>query len=652
MGSALDENDKTLHMKFHGRIIDQLGSQTYQSPVASIAELIANAWDADAHVVNVRLPDSDTDVAEVVIQDDGHGLTFQECEDSYLNIGFCRRGKKSVAYTKEGRGVLGRKGIGKFAGFGIARIIRVDTVSKRTGEKTSFEMDRDEVTGDEYMAEGGTLNAKYLGPDDARKEKHGTKITLKGLTTKKSIPKSQFPKSMARRFLLHATADNFQIMVDGKPIPESEDLAGVEFSFPKDFREKEVPDGMRRDGELGVETLSSGKTIRWIVRFYKDTIGELELQGITVFANHKLAQHPFMFNLFGGLGGQHGLSYMSGYVTADYLDQLPVDPMSTERQRVNWDLNETKPLLEWGQARVKTLLRLWHDRRGESKQLQLEKKLVGVSKRLENLGSHEANTIKRALIKLGGVPSLSYEQFESVASSILTAWESGRLRELITKMKETDVFNSDQFLGMLVETKVISALNVAEVIKTNLMAIGQLARLIKERTLEDEIRNHLAENPWILSPRWDMFDRERGVNTIIKKAAGAAGFLNEAYRGRIDLTLSSGSCLLVLEFMKPGLKIDWDHLERFRKYIRKIRTAVKANTNSRFRTVSGLIVADELDHSPDILDEIETMKDDDLLATDWPTLLDGAKAEYDEYIRILVQRGEGDNRLVALLDES
>ena len=646
-GTAV-ESSKVLHMKFHGRIIDQLGSQTYQSPVASIAELIANAWDADAHTVNVQLPDSNSDDAKVVIADDGHGLTFQECEDIYLNIGFCRRGKKSVARTAEGRVVLGRKGIGKFAGFGIARVIHVDTISKRTGERTSFEMDLDEVTGDEYMNEGGSLNAKYVGPDEVRKGKHGTKITLRRLTTQKSISKSQFPTSMARRFLLHQTVSEFQINVDGKQIPMSADLGGVEFSFPRDYRENEVPDGMSKKGSRGVEKIGNGETIEWEIHFYRNTIGDEELQGVTVFSNIKLAHHPFFFNLSGGLGGQHGQSYMSGYVVADYLDRLAEDVMSAERQRVKWDREETKPLLRWGQARVKELLRLWHDRRGESKQRALEERLVSFSARLEKLPRHEASTVKKTLIKLGGIPSLTDKQYESTANAILTAWETGRLGELMKRMESANELSSDQFLYMLVEAEVISALNVAEVINTKIMAIRQLGRLIEKRAFEDDVRNHLAENPWILSPQWDTFSREESVNSIIKKAADRTGLLDKRYQGRIDLTLSAGQHLLVLEFMRPGLKLDWDHLNRFKLYIRKIRTGIKANTATGFQTVVGLVVADSLDDAPELIAEIESLKSDDMLASDWKTLLDKAKSEYGEYMHILIERGEGDSRLESL----
>src|SRR5579884_2051994 len=128
---------KTLRIKFHGRIIDHLGIQMYQSPTAAIAELIANSWDADAENVLISLPDHMTDDAQITVVDDGNGMTFDECENRYLNVGYPRRGSAPVAQSSEkSRPILGRKGIGKFAGFGIAQVIRVETVSRENGEKT------------------------------------------------------------------------------------------------------------------------------------------------------------------------------------------------------------------------------------------------------------------------------------------------------------------------------------------------------------------------------------------------------------------------------------------------------------------------------------------------------------------------------------
>src|SRR5215213_7743629 len=115
-----------LFLDFHGRFIDALGIQMYQKPAAAIAELIANAWDADASAVAVALPTALGESEEIVVSDDGHGMTFEQCQNHFLKVGRNRRktlGDKSL----NGRPILGRKGIGKFAGFGIAKKIIVDT---------------------------------------------------------------------------------------------------------------------------------------------------------------------------------------------------------------------------------------------------------------------------------------------------------------------------------------------------------------------------------------------------------------------------------------------------------------------------------------------------------------------------------------------
>ena len=100
----VDENHKVLRMSYSGRIIDQLGIQMYQSPVAAIAELIANSWDADSAAVLIGLPNDISDAdAEISIEDDGNGMTFKECEERYLNVGYCRRGDNPLERTPQKR---------------------------------------------------------------------------------------------------------------------------------------------------------------------------------------------------------------------------------------------------------------------------------------------------------------------------------------------------------------------------------------------------------------------------------------------------------------------------------------------------------------------------------------------------------------------
>ena len=80
--------NKTLELRVHGRILEHLGIQTYQSPVNAIAEFVANAWDADAESVDIDLPASvQTEDAAIVVHDDGLGMTFDECQERYLRGG-------------------------------------------------------------------------------------------------------------------------------------------------------------------------------------------------------------------------------------------------------------------------------------------------------------------------------------------------------------------------------------------------------------------------------------------------------------------------------------------------------------------------------------------------------------------------------------
>jgi HSP90 family molecular chaperone len=71
--------------------------------------------------------------AEIIIKDDGSGMTFENCQDFYLNVGWGRRADNPDRTSPGGRPMLGRKGIGKFAGFDIAKLVRIATVSAPLG---------------------------------------------------------------------------------------------------------------------------------------------------------------------------------------------------------------------------------------------------------------------------------------------------------------------------------------------------------------------------------------------------------------------------------------------------------------------------------------------------------------------------------------
>lgn len=646
------QEEKELKIKFHGKILEHFGLQAYQSPVAAIAELISNAWDADSESVEVFLPNDLNNGSTILVKDTGLGMTFTECQDKYLNIGYNRRGGDLISKSSEKkRVVLGRKGIGKFAGFGIANKMTVDTVSKSTGERTVFEMNLNELKGDEFLLGDRTLKAVYDPANEERKKESGTKITLSDLTIKRNISKTQFPISMARRFLLFSMVGDFKIAIDGNLMPEAFDGTKVEFSFPGDYTEVERTQlsNMSVIDSWGRETLPNGKTIEWKFLFYKEPINEEELRGVTIFAHGKMAQKPFYFNLSGGMTGQHGMQYMIGMVKADYVDELSIEVISTERQRINFEPEETHELEKWGQKKVKELLDKWATRRGEKRAKAIAEKVAGFSARLDKLEPHEKKVVTGAIAKVASIPSLEEEQFTEIGNGILTAWENGRLRGLTTDISNQEDIDEKKLLEILLEADVLSALQYAEVVMTRLKLVSGLKERIQKRELETAVRDYIADNPWLIGPDWETYKKEKRVTSILEKARKAAKLEGDDYKGRVDLVLSNEDRLLIVEFMQPGLTVDWDHLQRFQKYIAFARADIKANTSLGFGPVTGRLVADNLSNGQGVPEVLEGLKKDGLLASDWGTLFDMAKERWEVYLEILISRGKDDPRIQALI---
>lgn len=651
-------SQKYLNLKFHGRILDHLGIQMYQSPVASLAELISNSWDADAENVKIYLPNNLDKHAEIKIFDDGTGMSFEECQYNYLNVGWCRRELKNGDLSKEKqRPILGRKGIGKFAGFGIAETIEIETFSKSTGERTKFSLNINELKTQDYIETNGFSIPVEIYEKDSDSKTHGTTITLKNLILSRTPSPKVYLRSMARRFLLHQRVDDFTVFINDKLLPNQLDLEGVEYVFPRDYSDDEKPQGLQIDQEWGTETLSNGKTIKWRFVFYEETIDEEELRGIAVFSRGKLAQKPFFFNLTGGLGGQHGQEYLSGQVEADYVDELDNDVIAPERQRINWENKDTQDLLEWGREKVKELLRIWHNRRGEQRRKEIEEKLAHFSDRLSKLSKAEQRTIKGALTKLGSISTLSKSQFESLGEAVLKAWEQGRLRDLIDTISEAQDITSDWLLSVLVEADTLVALNLAETIKAKLEAVKVLKSLVDKGELENKIRDHIAERPYLLNPKWETFRKEISVKKILNEAAKEAGLDEddehpeyEGQKKRLDLALRSHEHLLVVEFMRPGKKADYDHLTRCMRYVILIRDKIKPQTQIGIRKISGLIVADYLEKDPSVRGFIQNLEKDDIWAFSWGALINEAEETWREFLEIVGDRAPDDDRIKKLIN--
>src|SRR5262245_26062985 len=117
-------------MEFDPGTIKHLGLQMYSTLPPVIGELVSNAWDADATRVDIVIPTTSlNDRSEITVADDGIGMSDRMVREAYLIVGRDRRKAENSDTTSAGRRLMGRKGIGKFCGFGIAGEIEVESVS-------------------------------------------------------------------------------------------------------------------------------------------------------------------------------------------------------------------------------------------------------------------------------------------------------------------------------------------------------------------------------------------------------------------------------------------------------------------------------------------------------------------------------------------
>ena len=196
-------------------VLNYLGLNLYSNVPAVLAELIANAWDADAARVDVSVEEQ-RDGKQIVIKDDGCGMDDTDMREKFLTVGYQRRDKGSGDQTEnKGRPVMGRKGIGKLSVLSIARKVQVFTQKKGT-DPLAIELDVEKIQ--EAIENKQKYRPPVIDVPKAINFGHsGTAIILRDL--KKRVNASldaHLRQRVARRFSVIST--DFQVFVNDNEI--------------------------------------------------------------------------------------------------------------------------------------------------------------------------------------------------------------------------------------------------------------------------------------------------------------------------------------------------------------------------------------------------------------------------------------------------
>jgi hypothetical protein len=160
--------NKEYKINIDPRILELLGPNLYTNIYYVLAELIANAYDADAKNVYVIANKDD-----IRVEDDGHGMSYGKGDVAkYLDVAAESRTTEKESWSRSGkRQKMGRKGVGKLAALSVSEDVDVMTVAG--GEKSGFVLSRRIETGNR-LRPIPDRDIKF-----ERIKKHGTAVVMK-----------------------------------------------------------------------------------------------------------------------------------------------------------------------------------------------------------------------------------------------------------------------------------------------------------------------------------------------------------------------------------------------------------------------------------------------------------------------------------------
>lgn len=582
-----------------------------------MAELVANAWDAGATEVRIDMPlpdDYDQLRSEISVTDNGNGMSADQVDSEYLVIGRNRR--QAGQESPQERKVMGRKGVGKLAGFGLGRRMRVETW--QAGTTTTIELDGQALKADEGTSKELEVVGTLTPVGDGAPFPTGTRVSMRTLKHKTPPDVNGLHQSIARRFS-RTVVGEMKILINGEP------LRSLDINFVS---------RLPTEGEETAVVNDEALVDYWAG--FSKTVLPSELQGFTILVNGKTAQAPpYFFGVEGTASGQHGTKYLTGVITADYLDEGADDEsdrISTDRQEIDWEDEATQSLKEWGAALTRRLLReRLKEREDRAEKSALED--ADLKRRLEFLDA-PSQAKARSFIRSLGKTEAEPEKILALSDTIIQAFEYRQFHDYITELDEAsdDPEELARAVTYMQGWRALESRALLEVIKGRLEIIEKFFKMIvtdapetAPQTGSDNIHDLIGRYPWLLNPDWQVLSEEKSMSTQLREWGEED--IEKRDNTRYDfLALSGQGATVVIEIKRGAHDASLEDLQRLERYVSKLSLGE--------RNVSGVfITGNSYALSSRALDDWRNREYVELL--EWSDIHERAARHYSHYKAIL-----------------
>lgn len=570
-----EDTESPYRMRIDLSVLDHLGINLYSNIPSVLSEAVANAWDADAENVRIEMIDGD-----IVIQDDGTGMSLDDINNRFLLVGYERR-KEQKGNTPKGRQPMGRKGIGKLSLFSIAETVEVHTC--KGGNQNAFCMTTEGIResrknpGEDYKPEQIDFDERCSVSES------GTRIILRNLKISYNESGRRFlRRRLARRFSVIGAKHKFHVSLNGEQISTSDRgyYESVQYIWTygeqADVLEscKNLEHSEDRSNNIGRGNLSIQGWLATVMH-PKNLKEEIEkrksenLNRIAIYVRGKMAQED-MLSDFSKTSVY--MDYLIGEIRVDALDaDDQPDAATSSRQKLMENDPRYQDLKETIHRELTYIRDRWKELRGDSGIKHTKKKFPAVAVWLDTLQPVE--TRKKAERWIGRLNQIRSDDddktYKALLEHAILGFEKFRHRDKLEKLENIRDEDLDAILKIFEGVDDLENSYYGQIVSTRLEVIKTFQNLVNEDKIEKIIQRYIFDHLWLLDPSWERVKgsghMEQSIGRILKQDAD----LNEEEkRSRIDIeyrTIAGKHVIVELKRSSARLSID-DLTAQIRKY--------------------------------------------------------------------------------------
>ena len=663
-----------LTFTFAPHVLEDLGVNLYTSVAKALVEFIANAHDADSKWSNTSFDEDkikharDTlkadfelekakaekagtpilqplaertlpEAISIVIEDNGVGMSRFDLENKFLVIGRRRRrGQEKSARTDKNRIIMGRKGLGKLAGFGIAHMIEVTSKVESETHATRITLDLDKLLNSgqqptpistaaenpeiaqDQTADSPARQASVIVPVETLADggglKKGTRIVLKRLVydAVRGELTHSLGQALAENFYGIKSQD-FAIKINDAVV----DTSAAEFAYAYPDNDT-VPANQLVKQELTNDESPGKAVFEYRIRF-RPSKKQLpaKARGVRVYAHNRLASVPDLLDVKSSAHGFQYTSYLDGIVVADFIDELPTDYISTDRQNLRWDTPTLTALRDFLTIQMTKALAAYADTVSEGLENKLKQDTFTKTTIVQgNLPAHRERTAWQIAKTLAGKDSgdLESDFYKNTLQSVISGLGHGDILATIQSLTEqtnpalTDVIREITRLTRHEFDEFVT------IIDARIRAIETLSKLVenvdfKAAKNEDALHELFEKNPWLIDPTFfeflttdktenELADRiakdleigehsPTGYDPTIAKEANA---LETNLRPDLTFLLCNASLkrLVIVELKAPNTPLHIDHLTQLKGYMGRTEEFLQAYPQAGTFKIEGYLI--------------------------------------------------------------